>query len=83
MIKSTLIEDLKDPMSLKKYYRTDNLKKILRHHEEEDVTDYREITVRASFDALIKFCAKLEYLKDIHLLKKMNYCILGIIMINC
>jgi len=43
----------------------------LRYHKEEgDVTDKRELFVRESFDAIIDFYAKLEYLKRIGLLKE-------------
>jgi hypothetical protein len=76
MIRSTLVQDLKSGTTAdtwKRRYGTDNLGNILRYHEEEgqkDVTDYREIIVRASFDALIKFYARLEYLKDIGIFKE-------------
>ncbi len=49
------------------------LKKALRYHKDptkDKVTDEREIAVRASFDALIKFFRKLEYLHSIDLLKE-------------
>jgi hypothetical protein len=77
MVKNTLAQDLNGGKTTaatwKQHYttRNNNLDYILRYHEKEgDVTDYREIIVRASFDALIKFCAKLEYLKDIGLLNE-------------
>jgi hypothetical protein len=72
MVRKTLLDDLKmEPSTWKKYYSTNNLDTILRDHRNgQDVIDYREIIIRASFDALIKFCAKLEYLKQIGLLKE-------------
>jgi hypothetical protein len=66
-----IIEDIKEPGVMRKYYHADRLSTILRDHNEQgDVTDVREILVRASFDAIIRFYAKLEYLKDIHLLRE-------------
>lgn len=66
-----VIEDIKKPEVTREYYHADKLSTILRDHRKKgDVTNLREILVRASFDAIVKFYAKLEYLKDIHLLKE-------------
>jgi hypothetical protein len=74
MIKNTVIQDVnegKTKADWKVKYARKNLWQFLRLHEKEgDVIDYREIVVRASFDALIKFYTKLEYLVDIGLLNK-------------
>jgi hypothetical protein len=62
-------EDFQHPERLKKYYNMGNLPDILRQHvEDREVTDPREIIVRASFDAMIKFYGKIEYLRNIGLL---------------
>jgi hypothetical protein len=65
------IKDYKHPDQLKELYHVDNLYITLRYHKDEgDVTDLRELCVRESFDAIIDFYAKLEYLKRIGLLKE-------------
>jgi len=68
-----ILQDYKNPKDLKELYHVDNLSRALRYHkaeQAEDVTDQRELAVRQSFDAIIDFYAKLEYLKRIGLLKE-------------
>jgi hypothetical protein len=55
------------------FYNKSNLKEFLRDHrdpEAEPVTSIKERTVRRSFDSMIYFFFKLEYLYRIGLLKK-------------
>jgi len=55
------------------FYSKSNLKQFLRYHEDPEawpVTSIKERTVRRSFDSMIYFFFKLEYLYRIGLLKK-------------
>ena len=66
----TIVKDYMHPEKLKERYNVSNLSQTLRYHKEEgDVTSIRELSVRESFDVIIDFYAKLEYLKKIGLLK--------------
>src|SRR5215831_7017063 len=47
------------------YYSKSHLETILRNHKSAKITDYGEADVRESFDALLLFFAKLEYLLDV------------------
>jgi len=48
------------------YYHISNLEKILRSHSQEPITDIGEVAIRGSFDSLLQFFAKLDYLVKIH-----------------
>jgi hypothetical protein len=55
------------------YYNKYNLKKFLRIHSDykvEPITDTKERAIRRSFDAMIYFFFKLQYLYNIGILKK-------------
>lgn len=55
------------------YYKRSNLRKFLRYHRDpmaEPVTNIKERTVRRSFDSMIYFFFKLQYLHRIGLLDK-------------
>jgi len=55
------------------YYKRSNLRKFLRYHRDpkaEPVTDFKERAVRRSFDSMIYFFFKLQYLHRIGLLDK-------------
>jgi hypothetical protein len=52
------------------YYHKSNLLVILRDHNAIPINDDGEIAIRASFDALLDFFVKLEYLLSIKVIKK-------------
>ena len=52
------------------YYHISELETILRNHTTRSITDHGEAAIRESFDALLDFFAKLEYLFNIGLIKK-------------
>src|SRR5262249_8381706 len=52
----------------KEHYNIGHLDDILRDHKVRSITDPGEITIRKSFDELLDFFAKLEYLFSIDLL---------------
>lgn len=56
-----IIEEYENPM---------DLSDILRNHEDRDVTASDEIAIRMSFDSLLDFFVKLEYLLSLNLIKK-------------
>jgi hypothetical protein len=51
------------------YYNKENLERILRYHEPKGIIDPGEYAIRMSFDALLDFFCKLEYLRKIKLIK--------------
>ena len=52
------------------YYSLKNLHRILKNHKREDgIKDLGERDIRKSFDALLDFFCKLEYLKDLKLIE--------------
>jgi len=57
----------------KDYYHIDNLQFILRDHKKSRITDYGEMEIRESFDALLEFLGKVGYLLDRGILKKEEY----------
>ena len=52
------------------YFSKDNLKQILRSHEDHDITVPKEIELRDSFSALFDFFDKLGYLYSNKIIKK-------------
>jgi hypothetical protein len=50
------------------YYKMANLAIILRDHKKNDINDPGEMAIRHSFDVLLDFFCKLEYLLDIKLI---------------
>src|SRR4029079_18374159 len=73
----TKSEILKDLFNISqdnlKFYNRSNLQKFLRYHmdlDAEPVTDMKERAVRRSFDSMIYFFFKLQYLHRIGLLDK-------------
>lgn len=51
------------------YYKKSNLSIILRNHKPDGIDDLGEVAIRYSFDALLDFFCKLEYLLKIKLVK--------------
>jgi hypothetical protein len=51
------------------YYNIENLEIILRYHKPKGIIDPGEVAIRRSFDALLDFFCKLEYLRKIKLIK--------------
>jgi hypothetical protein len=60
----------KDWKERDEYYTKSNLERILRDHKIEDIHDNGERRIRESFDYLLAFFSKLEYLLKIHLIKE-------------
>jgi hypothetical protein len=56
--------------SIPEYKSQMDLNEILRDHRSRDVTAPEEIAIRMSFDYLLDFFAKLEYLLSMGLIKK-------------
>lgn len=54
----------------KDYYGPSKLSSILRDHNERSVEDVGELKIRESFDALLDFFGKLEYLLQMGLIKE-------------
>jgi hypothetical protein len=72
--KNKILESLFD-MSIDdlEFYNRSNLKKFLRYHEDpgvEPVTNIKERAIRRSFDSIVYFFFKLQYLHKIGLLKE-------------
>jgi hypothetical protein len=59
-------QDWKNPDD---YYNIENLEIILRYHKPKGISDPGEVAIRRSFDALLDFFCKLEYLRKIKLIK--------------
>jgi hypothetical protein len=56
--------------SIAEYKNPMDLGNVLRNHEDRDVTASDEIAIRMSFDSLLDFFVKLEYLLSMNLIKK-------------
>lgn len=52
------------------YYFASNLKRLLRDHKKIPIEDPGERAIRDSFDALLEFFGKLEYLLEVGLIEK-------------
>lgn len=52
------------------YFSRENLKNILRHHQDADITDPNEIKVRESFSDLFDFFDRLGYLHSNGIIKE-------------
>jgi hypothetical protein len=52
------------------YVNESQLRQILRNHRDNEVREQYEIIIRTSFDTLLDFFVKLEYLLSIGLIKK-------------
>lgn len=64
--KPIIIDLLKCP----KYYNEQTLKTLLRYHSPDDEFDFEAKKIRKSFDALLNFFCKLDYLRSIDLVKE-------------
>jgi hypothetical protein len=76
-LKNLIREDEQESDLQKKAFRKSNLSNTLGNRDKESCCpgknysfDERQVAVRTSFDALIKFCAKLEYLYKVGLLEE-------------
>jgi hypothetical protein len=56
--------------SIAEYENPTDLRQVLRNHRDRDVTAPEEIAIRMSFDSLLDFFVKLEYLLSLRLIKR-------------